>query len=85
MDAQAELLAEIEAFLVERRMAHTTFGLLAVKDGKLVARLRARANMTLGTITRVRAYLEAARLVPSEPKRARPSRARATQPERVSA
>lgn len=57
MDVQTELLTEIEAFLVNRRMAETTFGRLAVNDGKFVGRLRAGANMTLSTIDKARGFL----------------------------
>ena len=59
MTVQSELLAEIEAFLAEREgMAETTFGRLAVNDGKLVRRLRDGANMTLATIDRVKAFIQ---------------------------
>lgn len=61
MDTQAQLLSEIEAFLSTRKMAETTFGRMAVNDGKFVARLRAGANMTLATIERARAHIEAKR------------------------
>ncbi len=57
MDVQTELLTEIEAFLVNRRMAETTFGRLAVNDGKFVGRLRAGENMTLSTIDKARGFL----------------------------
>ena len=57
MSTQAQLLAEIEAFLSQRRMAETTFGRLAVNDGKFVGRLRGGANMTLATVEKVRRYL----------------------------
>jgi hypothetical protein len=60
---QADLLAEIEAFLRQRPMAESTFGRLAVNDGKFMGRLRAGDNMTLATIARVRRYIaKAARL-----------------------
>jgi hypothetical protein len=57
MTTQAELLAEIEAFLRHRKMAETTFGRLAVNDGKFMGRLRAGANMTLATVERVRVFI----------------------------
>ena len=57
MDTQTQLLAEIEAFLATREIAESTFGRLAVNDGKFVSRLRARANMTLATIDRVRDFI----------------------------
>jgi hypothetical protein len=57
MDTQAQLLTEIEAFLATREIAESTFGRLAVNDGKFVSRLRARANMTLATIDRARDFI----------------------------
>ena len=38
-------------------MAETTFGRLAVNDGKFVARLRAQGNITFATAERVRAFI----------------------------
>lgn len=58
MSTQEQLLAEIEAFLLPRRMAETTFGRMAVNDGKFVARLRAGGNMTLATVERVRQFIK---------------------------
>jgi hypothetical protein len=71
MSVQAELLREIEAFLAQRGdMAETTFGRLAVNDGKLVGRLRSGRNMTLATIERTRRFLRdqavASRSTPTE-------------------
>lgn len=60
MTAQAELLSEIEAFIASNGMAPTTFGVLAVNDGKLVGRLRRNANMNLATLDKVRAFMRAA-------------------------
>jgi topoisomerase IA-like protein len=58
MTVQSDLLIEIEAFLAARRsMAETTFGKLAVNDGKFVRRLRDGCNMTLATIDRVRKFI----------------------------
>lgn len=57
MDTQAQLLAEIEDFLSTRKIAETTFGRMAVNDGKFVSRLRSGANMTLSTIDRVRQFI----------------------------
>ena len=54
---QSELLAEIEAFLPERGVTETTFGRLAVNDGKFVGRLRANENMTLQTMAKAREYM----------------------------
>lgn len=57
MDTQEQLLSRIEVFLSTRKMAETTFGRLAVNDGKFVGRLRAGANMTLATMAKADAYL----------------------------
>jgi hypothetical protein len=57
MTAQAQLLAEIEAFLRSRKMAATTFGIQALNDGKFVGRLRNGGNLTVKTIDRVREYI----------------------------
>lgn len=59
MNVQADLLIEIEAFLAHLGgMAETTFGRLAVNDGKFVRRLREGCNMTLGTIQRTRQFMQ---------------------------
>jgi predicted transcriptional regulator len=57
MSDQATLLAEIDAFLAPRRMAPSTFGRLAVNDGKFVRRLRAGADFRTQTMARVRAFI----------------------------
>lgn len=57
MSTQADLLSEIENFLRTRKIAETTFGRLAVNDGKFVPRLRLGANMTLSTVDRVREFI----------------------------
>lgn len=57
MSIQAELLAEIEAFLRGQSMAETTFGRMAVNDGKFVGRLREDGNLTVATIEKVRAFM----------------------------
>ena len=57
MSQQTELLSEIEAFLVDGKMAETTFGRFAVNDGKFVARLRSGGNLTVATIDKVREYI----------------------------
>lgn len=58
MDTQTQLLSEIEAFLSTRKIKESTFGRMAVNDGKFVGRLRAGANMTLATVSRVRTFIE---------------------------
>ena len=57
MSAQTDLLAEIEAFLPKRKIKETTFGRMAVNDGKFVQRLRGGANMTLATLEKARAFI----------------------------
>ena len=57
MDAQAKLLAEIAAFLPKRGIKETTFGRLAVNDGKFVQRLREGQNMTLATIEKAHTFI----------------------------
>lgn len=60
MDIQEKLLSRIEGFLNNRGMAETTFGRLAVNDGKFVARLRAHANMTLATLEKAGTFIDEA-------------------------
>lgn len=62
-----ELLERITRYLSETGMNEGTFGLRAVNDGKLVRRLRSGANITLGTIERVEAFLAQPRAVKSAP------------------
>jgi hypothetical protein len=57
--ARAALLAEIAAFIGERRITETTFGRLAVNDGKFVARLRSTGNMTTGLIEKAHEFIGA--------------------------
>lgn len=56
---QSQLLRKIEGFLADRKMAETTFGRMAVNDGKFVSRLRAGSNMTLATIAKVQSFIAA--------------------------
>lgn len=57
MSTMAVLLAEIDAYLEEAGIAETTFGRLAVNDGKFVGRLRNGAGITVAMVDRVRAYI----------------------------
>jgi hypothetical protein len=57
MTDQEKLLAEIDAFLGPRAMAESTFGRLAVNDGKFVRRLRAGADFRTRTMARVREFI----------------------------
>ena len=59
--AREALLADIADFMAERQIAETTFGLLAVKDGKFVSRLRSGKNMTTEVIARAHAFIQAER------------------------
>jgi hypothetical protein len=73
MSIQSELLTEIESFLTTSGgMAETTFGKLAVNDGKLVSRLRNGRNVTVSTIERTRQFLREQRAVPSVTEAAAP-------------
>jgi len=51
------LLRDIADFCREARMAESTFGRLAVNDGKLVGRLRLGGRVTTDTEDRVRAFI----------------------------
>jgi hypothetical protein len=57
----ADLLSEIENFLVHThpKMAESTFGRLAVNDGKFVGRLRNGGGLTLTTAEKARAFIAA--------------------------
>jgi hypothetical protein len=71
MDLRAELIQEIERFIVGRGISESTFGRLAVNDGKFVKRLRARQNVTLDRIDRAREYIRASGSCPTLGKGAR--------------
>lgn len=45
-------------------MKETTFGRLAVNDGKFVGRLRGGKDITVGTLERIREFIAAASAVP---------------------
>ena len=51
------LLRDIAEFCRGARMAESTFGRLAVNDGKLVSRLRLGGRVTTDTVDRVRAFI----------------------------
>jgi hypothetical protein len=53
------LLAQIDRACRQLKMAQTTFGRLAVNDGKLVSRLQQGARVTLSTVERVHRFIEA--------------------------
>jgi SAM-dependent methyltransferase len=52
-----ELLRDISEFCRDARMAESTFGRLAINDGKLVNRLRLGGRITTETEDRVRAFI----------------------------
>jgi hypothetical protein len=56
MDAQS-LLQEISDYCRHKGMAESTFGRLAVNDGKFVSRLKYGGRITTETLTRVRTYM----------------------------
>jgi hypothetical protein len=51
------LLAEISAFCREKGLAESTFGRLAVNDGKLMSRLRTGGRVTGETLARLRQFM----------------------------
>ncbi len=57
MGDQNALVADIEKYCRDHEIAETTFGRLAVNDGKFVGRLRAGRGVTTRTIERVRTFL----------------------------
>lgn len=57
MSTQSDLLKEVLAFIRAEKMFETHFGIMAVRDGNFVNRLRAEKNMTFRTVARVRAYM----------------------------
>lgn len=52
------LLGQIAGYCSRARMAESTFGRLAVNDGKLVSRLRTGGRVTTTTATRVRQFMD---------------------------
>lgn len=59
MDDAQVLLTQIDQACRRLKMAQTTFGRLAVNDGKLVGRLQAGARVTVHTVDRVHRFIEA--------------------------
>lgn len=58
MDLQKELLEEIDRFTAALGMSKTTFGRLAVNDGKFVGRLRNGGGVTVRTVEKVHLYIQ---------------------------
>src|SRR6202051_4402026 len=61
--ASDQILGEIRDYCRATQTAESTFGRLAVNDGKLVSRLRDGARITTGTLDKGRAYLSEHRSV----------------------
>lgn len=61
MSIRDDLLKEIDGFLRSQpddgRIAESTFGRLAVNDGKFVGRLRRGEGVTIDTVDRVRRFI----------------------------
>src|SRR5690606_1404772 len=55
--AADSLLGEIESHCRRSGMAESTFGRLAVNDGKLCSRLRSGKDVTLETAERIRSFI----------------------------
>ena len=53
-----KLLGQIADYCSRARMAESTFGRLAVNDGKLVSRLRIGGRITTTTAARVREFMD---------------------------
>ena len=53
----SDLLREVGEYCREAGLAESTFGRLAVNDGKLIARLRDGGRITARTLERVRSYV----------------------------
>ena len=52
-----ELISHIERYCAAHGVAESTFGRMAVNDGKLVARLRSGKTITLDTFRRVELFM----------------------------
>src|SRR6478735_11938540 len=59
MDDAQTLLQQIEDTCRRLKMAQTTFGRLAVNDGKFVSRLQQGGRTTIQTVERVHRFIEA--------------------------
>ncbi|MFB3102365.1 MAG: hypothetical protein ACE1ZV_03780, partial [Alphaproteobacteria bacterium] len=59
MEDHQTLIGEIEQYCRARTIAESTFGRMAVNDGKFVGRLRSGKGVTTRTITRVREFIAA--------------------------
>jgi hypothetical protein len=57
MNANQQLLAEIDAFLAVSGMAATTFGKKAAGNSQVVERMREGCSVTLRTADRIRQFI----------------------------
>lgn len=57
MTTVAALLKEIDEFCREADMSEATFSKRVANDGKFVGRLRSGADLTVGKLDQVRAYM----------------------------
>lgn len=57
MNANQQLLAEIDAFLAASGMAETTFGKKAAGNSQVVDRMRDGSSVTLRTADRIRRFI----------------------------
>ncbi len=57
MEDVQRLIGEIEGYCRQHGLAESTFGRIAVNDGKFVGRLRAGRGVTTRTVSRVRAFM----------------------------
>lgn len=51
------LTQEIDSFIARHGMTDTGLGMAAIKDGKIVHRIRSGANVTVRTIDRLREFM----------------------------
>ncbi|WP_296203629.1 hypothetical protein [uncultured Hyphomicrobium sp.] len=58
MSDPTQLLAEIEAFIIQHEMNATQFGVLAKNDSALVFRLREGGDVYTKTATELRRFME---------------------------
>jgi hypothetical protein len=66
MTERDKLLSEIESFLELRGMPDSTFGRMAVNDGKFVPRIRSGGDINTRTLARVRAFMEQQKIAEAE-------------------
>lgn len=67
-----ELLRDVLAFIAEHGLSEITFGVYAIKDGRLVERLRRGGAIDIDKAAEVRRYMQS-----YDPKRLRRTAARA--------